>query len=199
LYLKALCEGLDPMPAIDQKINEETIKKYSENGISWLRNELQNADPIYFSKGEIENPSRMLRALAFSLSVGRSITEFQTGIAKERPFRIIKIGLEMPRDLLYQRINLRVDQMMKDGLLEEAQNLYPIRHLKNLNTVGYSELFDYFDNQTSLAIAIDKIKQHSRNYAKRQLTWFKKDKDFNWFDANDNNLVEKLMNFIANS
>lgn len=193
LYIKALCEGLDEMPAVNERINEEINQQYAEKGIAWLQENLRFTDPDFFIDGEAENPARMLRALVFHLSNGKSISSFRTGIKKERPFQIIKIGLELPREILYNRINLRVDEMLTNGLVEEAKNLYPKRHLKSLNTVGYTELFYYFDEQISLATAVDKIKQHSRNYSKRQLTWFKKDPAFHWFQANDVQLLEKII------
>lgn len=192
LYIKALCEGLDDMPSVDPLIQTRINEEYAQQGIEWLRNRLRTTDPVFFAQGEVENPARMLRALIFSLSTGKSITEFRTGIKKPRSFRIIKIGLELPRAILYERINTRVEQMIKEGLVEEVQQLLPLRNCKNLNTVGYSEIFDFLDDTTSLETAIDKIKQHSRNYAKRQLTWFKKDLDFHWFAADEVNLIEKI-------
>ena len=135
----------------------------------------------------------MLRALAFIRSNGKSITFYRTQTKKNRPFRIVKVGLEMPRKVLYNRINHRVDTMMANGLLKEAQQLYPKRHLKNLQTVGYVELFDFLDNKCTLPEAIDKIKQHTRNYAKRQLTWFKKDPGFIWFSPDKPGLIEEIL------
>ena len=196
LYIKALCEGLDEMPPVIDAINASVNKEYLEKGIDWLKATLQKNDPEFFVKGEGENPARMLRALTFYLSNGQSIHSFRTGLKKKRPFRIIKIGLELPRDLLYQRINIRVEKMIEDGLIQEAQNLYSLRHLKNLNTVGYTELFDYFEGKISLPVAIDKIKQHSRNYAKRQLTWFKKDNSFHWTMADNPDILKEILNFL---
>lgn len=192
LYIKALCEGLDDMPAIDEKINAEINNEYAEKGIVWLQEKVKTEDPIFFAVGENENPARLLRALIFKLSTGKSIIDFKKGIKKERPFRIIKIGLELPREILYQRINERVHKMMKDGLLAEVTALFPLRHLKNLNTVGYSELFDFLEEKTTIETAIEKIQQHSRNYAKRQLTWFRKDKEFYWLPADEELLRAKI-------
>ncbi|MFA6152747.1 MAG: tRNA (adenosine(37)-N6)-dimethylallyltransferase MiaA [Chitinophagaceae bacterium] len=196
LYIKALCEGLDEMPPVDEEINRSVNQLFSENGIEWLKDELKKTDPEFFIGGETENPARMLRALTFHLSCGKSITQFRTGIKKERPFDIVKTGLELPREILYNRINLRVDKMMEEGLLEEVKSLFDRRNLKNLNTVGYSELFDYLEGKVSLDFAIDKIKQHSRNYAKRQLTWFKRDHEFQWMDANDPEIIEKIISIL---
>lgn len=193
LYIKALCEGLDEMPAVDPIINSSIHDQYQALGIDWLRDMLQKEDPVFFESGETENPARMLRALIFKLSTGQSITAFRSGNKKQRPFNIIKIGLELPRETLYNRINSRVDIMMQQGLMDEAKALYPKRHLKNLNTVGYTELFDFMDAKMSLPQAVDKIKQHSRNYAKRQLTWFKKDPDFHWFAPNEPELLDKIV------
>lgn len=196
LYIKALCEGLDEMPPIDPIINQEVLDNYAANGMDWLREELLLKDPEFAAIGEMENPARMLRALAFKESVGKSIVQFRVALKKERPFQIIKIGLELPRELLYERINQRVDLMMQQGLLDEVQQLYPFKHLKNLQTVGYAELFEYLDHKSTLIQAVEKIKQHSRNYAKRQLTWFKKDASFIWLEAQDPNLLGKIAEFL---
>lgn len=183
LYIKALCEGLDDMPAVNEDTAREVQAAFEEQGLEWLQQAVRDEDPVFFSKGESLNPARLVRALVFVRSTGKSITIYQNGIRKERPFNMIKIGLELPRELLYERINKRVDIMMAQGLESEARELYPMRYLKNLQTVGYSELFDYFDGTTDLATAITLIRQHSRNYAKRQLTWFKKDPEMNWLTA----------------
>ncbi|MDI9320591.1 MAG: tRNA (adenosine(37)-N6)-dimethylallyltransferase MiaA [Phycisphaerales bacterium] len=196
LYIKALCEGLDDMPNVDPLIQTRINEEYAQQGIEWLRSSLRITDPVFFAQGEVENPARMLRALIFSLSTGKSITEFRTGIKKNRAFRIIKIGLELPRAILYERINIRVEQMIKEGLVEEVQQLLTLKNCKNLNTVGYSEIFDFLDGKASLQSAIDKVKQHSRNYAKRQLTWFKRDLDFQWFAADETNLTEKISTLV---
>jgi tRNA dimethylallyltransferase len=193
LYIKALCEGLDEMPPADDKITKETEAAYELNGIGWLQQAVQDEDPEFYREGEIKNPARMLRALSFIRSTGRSIVHYRTGIQKQRAFNIIKAGLELPREKLYDRINTRVDTMMQQGLLTEVEQLYPQRHLKNLQTVGYAELFDYLDGKCTLPAAVEKIKQHTRNYAKRQLTWFKKDKEITWFNAADGNVVEKIL------
>ncbi len=196
LYIKALCEGLDDMPAIDAIISQMVSDRYAAEGMDWLREELRQKDPEFAAMGEMENPARMLRALAFKLSVGKSIVQYRTAVKKDRPFEIINIGLELPREQLYERINQRVDLMMQQGLLQEAQQLYPQRNLKNLQTVGYTELFDYLNNTMTLEQAVDKIKQHSRNYAKRQLTWFKKDKAFTWLNAQDPHLMVNIADML---
>ncbi|PZF72262.1 tRNA (adenosine(37)-N6)-dimethylallyltransferase MiaA [Taibaiella soli] len=192
LYIKALCEGLDEMPEMSEAITAEVNQTYQEKGTSWLQEMVQAEDPAFFATGEIQNPARLMRALIFKRSTGKSITEFRTGERKARPFKIVKAALELPRPVLYDRINRRVDIMMEEGLLKEAEALYPKRHLKNLQTVGYSELFDFFEGKYSLDEAVDKIKQHTRHYAKRQMTWFKKDPEFRWFQADDEEVVKKI-------
>ncbi len=193
LYIKALCEGLDEMPETDSDIVMQTGQDYMQYGIEWLQQTVQEEDPEFYKQGEIHNPARMLRALSFIRSTGKSITQYKTQTKKERPFHIIKVGMELPREMLYNRINHRVDMMMEQGLFAEVEKLYPFRHLKNLQTVGYAELFDHLDGKYSLPEAIDKIKQHTRNYAKRQMTWFKKDGEITWFRADDKDVVNKIL------
>ncbi len=193
LYIKALCEGIDEMPEVDRQIEQDINLQYKEQGLEWLQQTVQKEDPAFYDVGEIQNHVRLIRALAFIRSTGKSITTFRTGQKKERPFRIVKIALEMPREVLYDRINRRVDIMMEQGLLEEAKALYPQKKLKNLQTVGYSELFDYMDGKYTLEEAVEKIKQHSRNYAKRQLTWFRKDKEYEWMDAKNDNIISEII------
>lgn len=193
LYIKALCEGMDEMPETDELLMFQLDKEFREKGKKWLQQTLAEEDPLFFISAEQDNPARLLRALAFIRSTGQSITHFRTGTKKERPFHIVKIGLDLPRPELYARINQRVDKMMAAGLEAEVRSLLPYRELKNLNTVGYSELFAFFEGQYSLTNAVEKIKQHSRNYAKRQLTWFRKDSDFHWFPAFEE---EAIMAFL---
>lgn len=180
LYIKAFCEGLDAIPATDPQVREEIIAAYQQNGLSWLQSALQKEDPAFYSAGEIQNPQRMMRALEVVRTTGQSITSFKTGIKKLRDFDIEKTGLELPREVLYQRINKRVDEMLTNGLVEEARSLIPYQHLNALQTVGYRELFDHFNGSTSLERAIELIKQNTRHYAKRQMTWFKKDTAVRW-------------------
>ncbi len=174
LYIQALCEGLDTMPSINKSIETEVNKTYNEKGIQWLQEAVHQEDPLFYSQGEIHNPARLLRALIFKKSVGKSILHYRTGEKKQRNFEVHYFVLDLPREQLYQRINQRVDTMMQQGLLNEVQELYPYKHLKNLQTVGYSELFDFLEGKYSLPQAVEKIKQHTRNYAKRQITWFKR-------------------------
>lgn len=193
LYIKALCEGLDEMPEASKEIEATINKEYKEKGIEWLQKEVRKSDPLFFEQGENENPARLLRAHIFKLSTGESILNYRTGIDKTRDFRTLKIVLELPREALYERINLRVDIMMQQGLLEEVKVLYPYRHLKNLQTVGYTELFQYLEGHCTLDEAIDKIKQHTRNYAKRQMTWFRREKDAVHLTASDPDILENVL------
>lgn len=195
LYIKALCEGLDEMPPVDKAIIIEVQQQYEAHGMPWLQQAIREEDATFFSVAEVQNPARLLRALIFKRSTGESITNFRKGTTKQRDFNIIKIGLELPREVLYQRINARVDIMMQQGLLEEIKELYALRKLKNLQTVGYSELFDYIDGLYTLDEAIAKIKQNTRHYAKRQMTWFKKDKQVNWLQANKADIIDNILTF----
>jgi tRNA dimethylallyltransferase len=185
LYIKAFCEGIDEMPKTDRTIEKTLQDAYNENGIEWLQNIVAKEDPEFYVAAEQQNPARLIRALAFKRSNGSSIVHFRSGNQKERYFDIIKIGLDLPREILYERINRRVDIMMEQGLWEEAAGLYPQRLLKNMQTVGYTEIFECLDGTITKEKSIELIKQHSRNYAKRQLTWFRKDKDFQWFEPNN--------------
>jgi tRNA dimethylallyltransferase len=180
LYLKAFCEGIDALPDIDLAVREKIIAAYQQHGLQWLQNEVEKNDPVYFAKGEIKNPQRLMRALEVKLSSGKSITHFQTQQKKQRDFIIIKIGLELPRVQLIQNINQRVDAMMEQGLLYEVQQLRQYKNLNALQTVGYKEIFDFLDGASTLENAVEQIKINTRQYAKRQMTWFKKDLEFKW-------------------
>ncbi len=193
LYIKALCEGLDEMPEVSSEIVHQMNENFESYGLSWLQQAVRNEDPEFYENSENKNPARLLRALIFKRSTGHSITNYRTGQHKERNFKSIKIGLELPREVLYERINQRVDKMMEQGLLEEARGLYSLRHLKNLQTVGYTELFEYFDETYTLEEAVTKIKQNTRNYAKRQMTWFRKDPDVTWLSADDPDIINKIL------
>ena len=183
LYIKAFCEGLDSIPPVDAAIRGEIISKYEEYGIVWLQTHLKESDPLFFTVGEMENPQRMMRALEVKLSTGISIREYQQGKKTIRDFTIIKIGLELPKEILLQQIDQRVDEMMETGLLDEVKSLRAYRTLNALQTVGYNELFNYIDGAVTLEQAVSLIKQHTRQYAKRQITWFKKAGIEKFFDA----------------
>ena len=178
LYIKAFCEGLDEIPAAEIATRNAIVTDYNNNGIEWLQQQIKKHDPDYSVQGEMQNPHRMIRALEVKLSTGKSITAFQSKQKKVRDFNIIKICLQLQREVLYDRINSRVDDMMRMGLAEEVKNLILFKHLNALQTVGYKELFDYFSTEAtavSLEKSIELIKQNTRHYAKRQITWFKKE------------------------
>ena len=183
LYIKAFCEGLDLIPAIDAEIRENIIAQYEKLGMRWLQKEVSVKDPQYWEKGEQKNPQRLMRALEVMLGTGSSITSFQNKKAVERPFKIVKIGLELPREKLYERINARVLTMVEEGLEKEVKSLEAFAHLNALQTVGYSEWKDYFDGKISKEKVIENIQQNTRHYAKRQMTWFKRDPAITWFNA----------------
>lgn len=193
LYVKALCEGMDELPETSAELREGLKQRLATEGIESLLNELQQLDPVYAEVVDRHNPARVMRALEVCLASGRPYSEQRRGERAQRPFHIIKVGTDMPRDILYERINRRVDMMVADGLVEEVRALIPKRHLNALQTVGYRELFDYFDGKSTLEEAIDLIKRNSRRYAKRQLTWFRRDDDTVWFAPSD---VESIINHI---
>lgn len=192
LYIRAFCEGMDELPVIDPAIREKLVRGYESNGLAWLQHEAKEQDPVYFQQGETKNPQRLMRALEVKLSTGKSIIEFQTRQKKARPFNIIKTGLQLPKEQLHQNINSRVDMMMQEGLLEEVRSLLPLKQLNALQTVGYKELFSYLGGEISLEAAVDLIKKNTRQYAKRQITWFKKDEATNWIGADDEADFDKL-------
>ncbi len=200
LYIQALTEGLDAIPGVASSIRAQVISDYEAKGITWLQEQLQLHDPLFSKTGEMQNPQRMMRALEVVLGTGRSIISFRNSAKQPRPFAIIPIGLELPRETLYQRINLRVDAMMQAGQEAEARQLLPCQHLNALQTVGYRELFDYFEGTLSLDEAVEQIKQNTRRYAKRQMTWFKRQANMHWMDAGEATLVplvERLMSDAA--
>lgn len=181
MYVDAICKGIDDIPTIDSETRELIIQRYEEEGLEKLCAELKLLDPEYYKIVDLKNPKRVLHALEICYMTGKTYTSFRTRSHKERPFRIIKIGLTREREELYDRINRRVDMMMQEGLLEEAHRVYPFKHLNSLNTVGYKEMFQYLDGEWTLDFAIEKIKQNSRIYSRKQMTWFKRDTDIAWF------------------
>ncbi|PWT76974.1 MAG: tRNA (adenosine(37)-N6)-dimethylallyltransferase MiaA [Bacteroidetes bacterium] len=182
LYIKAFVEGMDEIPFVPAEIREEIQSQYSQKGLSWLQNELSNIDPAYYAGGEILNPQRSMRALEVARATGRSILSFRSTKKKQRSFDILTIGLQLPMDQLKQRIDTRVDGMMADGLEEEVRGLTSFREFNALRTVGYTELFEYFDGKISLNEAVEMIKKNTRQYAKRQLTWFRKNPSLIWVE-----------------
>jgi tRNA dimethylallyltransferase len=182
LYIKAFTDGLDDIPPTDPGIRQRLQLAYEEQGIGWLQEEMGRYDPAFFAEGEIHNPRRLLRALEVRLSTGRSILSYRSGQPRQRPFTIRKIGLHLPKEELHRRIHDRVDEMMAQGLIEEVMGLLPYRTHNALQTVGYREIFDYLDGKCSLDEAVTNIKTNTRRYAKRQLTWFRKDPAVEWID-----------------
>lgn len=192
LYIKAFCEGIDPMPVVPSEVREAIIAEYEAKGLIWLQSELKHKDPAFWAVAEQQNPQRLMRALEVFNATGKSITVFRSAQKKQRDFEIIKIGLEMPMEVLTTRISQRVDQMIKDGLLSEARSVISYRNKSALQTVGYKEMFDHLDGKISLEEAVRQIKLHTRQYAKRQMTWFKKDTEFTWYDARTVSVEEVL-------
>ncbi|CAN5769950.1 tRNA (adenosine(37)-N6)-dimethylallyltransferase MiaA [soil metagenome] len=182
LYIKAFCEGLDAIPEIDASIRKHVIENYEAYGLQWLQNEVELIDPEFWEIAEQQNPQRLMRALEIKTATGKSVIQFRKGEKKVRPFNIIKIGLDIPKEQLHKNIDIRTHQMIEQGLLEEVAALIPCKNINALQTVGYKELFDYFDKKYLLDAAIEKIKTNTRHYAKRQLTWFRKDNSIKWGD-----------------
>ena len=194
LYVDAICNGLDEFPTINPNIKVEVEKIYNEKGLEALVEILKEKDPIHYKKIELKNPHRVIRAVEVCLSSGKPYSSFLRKEKIRRSFNIIKIGLQADRQIIYDRINQRVDLMMNSGLLEEARKVYPKRKLNALNTVGYKELFQYFDGDWKLDFAVSEIKKNTRRFAKRQLTWYRKDPTINWFDYTEK--VSKIIQFI---
>ena len=202
LYADAVCNGLDDLPSVPFSIRASVKREYEKWGLSWLQSEVQRLDPAYWEEVDRQNPARLAHCVELSLTTGKPYSSLLTkasGIRSkesERSFRIVKIGLERPRAELYARINERVKQMIADGLLDEAKRVYPQRRLTSLQTVGYKELFAYFDGEYDLNRAIELIQQNTRHYAKRQMTWFRRDEEIHWLNAKDE--YEKNINYIDN-
>jgi tRNA dimethylallyltransferase len=193
LYLDAVTKGLDELPDTDMSVRNELNLLFEKEGLEPIKTRLAEVDPEYFAKADQSNPQRLIRGLEFFLSTGKKVSSFLTNSKKERPFDMIKIGLNTDRESLYQRINHRVDVMMQDGLLDEVKKLQPYKELNAMKTVGYAELFDYLDGILSYDQAIDKIKQNTRRFAKRQLTWFRRDPEIQWFEPAQNAAVIKYL------
>ena len=193
LYIKAFCEGFDAIPAIPDTIRNDILNRYKKEGISFLQHELAQKDAAYWQGAEQQNPQRLLRALEVLYVTGNSILFYQNKTVAQRPFNIIKIGLQLGREMLYNNINVRVDDMMQQGLLEEVKSLLPYQNLNALQTVGYKELFLFLNDKITLQQAVDLIKQNTRHYAKRQITWFTKDKDMSWFLPDE---FDKIINYV---
>lgn len=193
LYIKAFAEGMDHIPEVPDAVHNDVIASYQEHGLDWLQAQVQTLDPLFWARGETQNPQRLMRALEVVKTTGQSITAFQKGEKKHRDFTVVKIALELPKEALHGNINRRVDAMMDAGLLNEVTSLLPYRQVNALQTVGYKELFAYLDGQTTLDAAVDAIKQNTRQYAKRQLTWFRKDKQYQWMAPE----AEAVLQYLA--
>lgn len=194
LYIKALCEGLDEIPPVPQSIRDAITKRFEQEGIGWMQDELAKRDPAFWAIAEQQNPRRLQRALEVLEATGQSIISFQKGGQATHDFNIVYIGIELPREVLYERINQRVDAMIQAGLLQEVQAVQLYANLPALQTVGYTELFDYLEGKWTFDLAVEKIKQHTRNYAKRQMTWFKKDEKYKWFSPDG---VEAVLAYLS--
>jgi len=193
LYIDAICKGFDELPEADAEVRTKINSLLEEKGIEALQELLKELDPEYYSKVDLQNPQRMSRALEVCLTTGEPYSALRKGNIKKRNFNIIKIGLNTEREILYERINKRVDNMMQQGLLEEVKKLLPQKHLNALQTVGYNELFDFLENKTDLNTAVDAIKQNTRKFAKRQLTWFRRDEEIKWFEPNQ---LNEMLNYL---
>lgn len=193
MYVDAVCNGIDDIPTVDTATRSKVMREYEEKGLDYICGRLEELDPEYYSIVDKRNPKRVIHAVEICLSTGRTYTSFRVNAKKERPFNIIKVGLTLDREQLYERIDGRVDRMVADGLIQEAEKMYPYRNLNSLNTVGYKELFDYFDGKCTLEEAVFRIKCDTHKYCRKQLTWFKRDKDIHWFSPNN---VEEIINYI---
>lgn len=193
MYIDAICKGIDDIPTVDNDTRRMMMEKYEKEGLERLCAELKLLDPEYYSIVDLKNPKRVIHALEICYMTGKTYTSFRTGNKKQRPFDIIKIGLCREREELYERINRRVDMMINDGLVDEVKSVYQYRDLNSLNTVGYKEIIQYLDGNYTLDFAIEKIKQNSRIYSRKQMTWFRRDNEITWFHPDNE---EEIMNFI---
>lgn len=198
LYIDAVCQGMDAMPEVDPELRTHLIRQLEQEGLSVLQEQLKELDPEYFGQVDQNNPQRVVRALEVCLQTGRPFSESRTGTVRPRPFDILKIGIRYPREILYRRIDRRVELMMEQGLEQEARSLHPLKELNALQTVGYRELFDYFEGKCSLGEAVALIQRNSRRYAKRQETWFGRQSDIRWFDAGET-CVDEIAAYIRQS
>ena len=194
MYIDAVCDGIDDIPTVDDETRETLKARLASEGLEVLVQELKRLDPEYYEIVDKQNPRRVVHGLEICLMTGKTYTSFRKREKKQRPFRIMKIGLNREREELYNRINQRVDQMMAEGLLDEAKNLYPMRHMNALNTVGYKEMFAYLDGTWTLEEAVERIKGNTRRSARKQLTWYKKDEQIRWFHPNEK---EKIISYIS--
>lgn len=193
MYVDAVCKGIDNIPTISDEIRREVVERFERDGAEAMREELRRLDPIYYNQVDLKNHKRVIHAVEICLQAGRPYSELRTNSVKQRPFRIVKIGLNLPREQLFDRINRRVEKMIEAGLVDEARRFYPQRHLNSLNTVGYKELFAWMDGTMDYDTAVARIQKNTRVYAKKQLTWYAKDTDMHWFAPSDRQEILKLI------
>ena len=193
MYVDAVCKGIDQLPTISAEVRTLVARRYEEEGAESMLAELQRLDPTYYNQVDRNNLKRVIHAIEICLQAGRPYSELRTGAVKERPFRIVKIGLNLPRPQLFDRINHRVEMMIEEGLIEEARRVYPLRHLNSLNTVGYKEMFAWFDGTMDYETAVARLQKNTRVYAKKQLTWFAKDPTMHWLSPTDYNDLKKYL------
>lgn len=196
MYIDAVCKGIDDIPTVDAETRKMMLERYEAEGLERLCSELRVLDPEYYQVVDLKNPKRVIHALEICYMTGKTYTSFRTNTRKERPFRIVRIGLKREREILYDRINRRVTQMLEMGLEQEVRSLMPYRNTNALNTVGYKEMFAYFDGAMTLEQAADKIRQNSRIYSRKQMTWFKRDEEIKWFEPGQ---MSEIMNYIEKS
>lgn len=194
MYIDAVCKGIDDLPTIDESLRKTIIQQYETDGLEPIKEQLRLLDSEYYNQVDLQNPKRVIHALEVCLMTGKPYSSLRTNQVKQRPFKIIKIGLLRDRDELYKRINIRVDEMMKEGLLEEAKKFYPYKNCNALNTVGYKELFSFIGGVITLEEAVEKIKRNSRVYSKKQMTWFKRDPEVTWFHPDNIIEIEEFIN-----
>ena len=195
MYIDAVCKGIDDIPTVDDETRAMVLKKYEKEGLEQLASELRILDPEYYNEADIKNPKRVMHALEICYMTGKTYSSFRKRSVKERPFKIIKIGLQRDREELYERINRRVDMMIEQGLIEEVKRFTHLKHHNSLNTVGYKEIFKYLDGEWTLPFAIEKIKQNTRIYSRKQVTWYRKDEEIAWFHPND---IQEIIKYIEN-
>ena len=192
MYIDAVTKGIDDIPTVDEDTRHLLHERFEKEGLEPLLAELKLLDPAYYDLVDKRNHKRVVHALEICYMTGQTYTSFRTNVQKERPFRIVKIGLRRERDQLFARINSRVDEMMRQGLMDEVKRVYPLRHLNSLNTVGYKELFKVLDGEWELPMAVERIKKNTRVYAKKQMTWYKNDADIHWLDADKMSTAEMI-------
>ena len=194
LYVDAICKGFDKMPQVHDQMRIKLNSKLKEKGMVWLQKEVRKVDPYFYASCDQQNPQRLLRALEVFIATGQPFSSYKSAKPKDRPFKIIKIGLNIERKILYKKINLRVDRMLENGLLEEVESLIPFQSKNALQTVGYKEIFAFYNNKITLEKAVENIKQNTRRFAKRQITWFRKDKNTTWFKPDQ---INEIRTFIG--